>query len=84
MEREKKWNKMTNNWKNFKGTEKLRKRIYKGIPDSFRSRVWGFLLDIESSRQQQKGKYEVCCVALNQVFLKISYYIFLGNARSCP
>jgi USP6 N-terminal-like protein len=59
VEREKKWNKMTNSWKNFKGTEKLRKRIYKGIPDSFRSRVWGFLLDIESSRQQQKGKYEV-------------------------
>ncbi|XP_065351297.1 USP6 N-terminal-like protein isoform X1 [Cloeon dipterum] len=60
VEREKKWNKMTNgsNWKSFRSSEKLRKRIFKGIPDSFRSRVWGLLLGLENIKQEQKGKYE--------------------------
>ncbi|XP_059491058.1 USP6 N-terminal-like protein isoform X2 [Neocloeon triangulifer] len=60
VEREKKWNKMTSgyNWKQFRTSDKLRKRIFKGIPESFRSRVWGLLLNLDSLKQEQKGKYE--------------------------
>jgi len=49
---------MTMNWKSFRDSDKLRKRIYKGIPDSFRSRVWSLLLGIETNQKQQNGKYE--------------------------
>lgn len=39
MERVKKWLKMTSKWDSKKTTEVLHKRIYKGVPDSLRSRV---------------------------------------------
>lgn len=44
MERVKKWLKMTSKWDSKKTTEVLHKRIYKGVPDSLRSRVKKILL----------------------------------------
>lgn len=40
-------------------TEKLRRRIYKGIPNSLRGQVWSQLLNLERVREEQQGKYEV-------------------------
>lgn len=59
MEREKKWLKMLKNWNHFSTSEKLRRRIYKGIPEKLRGQVWSQLLNIETVREEQQGKYEV-------------------------
>jgi len=37
----------------------VRKRIYKGIPDSLRGRVWSLLLGIDRTKLEQVGVYEV-------------------------
>jgi hypothetical protein len=59
MEREKKWLKMLKNWDQFSTSEKMRRRIYKGIPEKLRGQVWSRLLNIETVREEQRGKYEV-------------------------
>jgi len=59
MDREKKWLKMLKNWDHFSASEKLRRRIYKGIPEKLRGQVWSRLLNIETIREEQHGKYEV-------------------------
>ncbi|XP_046845669.1 USP6 N-terminal-like protein isoform X2 [Xenia sp. Carnegie-2017] len=46
-ERELKWKKMIEKWTKYAGNDKLRKRIYKGIPDSMRGIVWKALLNID-------------------------------------
>ncbi|XP_043286925.1 USP6 N-terminal-like protein isoform X2 [Venturia canescens] len=58
MERLKKWEKMMENWNSASTKEKLRRRIYKGIPNRLRGRVWTLLLGIEALKQEQAGKYE--------------------------
>ncbi|KAL7305969.1 hypothetical protein TKK_0001440 [Trichogramma kaykai] len=58
MERLKKWHKMTKNWETVATTEKLRRRIYKGIPDRFRGQVWVLLLGIHKLKSENIGKYE--------------------------
>jgi len=59
LDREKKWLKMLKNWDHFSTSEKLRRRIYKGIPEKLRGQVWSQLLNIRTVREEQKGKYEV-------------------------
>ena len=50
-ERSKKWIKMFSAWDSYfvdgKVSEKLRRRIYKGIPDSIRGTAWKMMLNIE-------------------------------------
>lgn len=58
MERVKKWEKMTKQWESPATKEKLRRRIYKGIPDRFRGQVWVLLLGITKLKSEQAGKYE--------------------------
>ncbi|KAK0081654.1 hypothetical protein PV325_011816 [Microctonus aethiopoides] len=58
MERVKKWQKMTKDWDSPITKEKLRRRIYKGIPDRFRGQVWSLLLGIQTLKREQSGKYE--------------------------
>lgn len=58
MERLKKWEKMTKQWDNASTKEKLRRRIYKGIPNRFRGQVWTLLLGIKNLKKEQAGKYE--------------------------
>ena len=57
---------MMADWGKYEGTDKLTKRVYKGIPDRFRGYIWTRLLNLELIKKQQKGKYEV-----SQMFLKI-------------
>ncbi|XP_011140555.1 USP6 N-terminal-like protein [Harpegnathos saltator] len=58
MERLKKWEKMTKQWDSASTKEKLRRRIYKGIPNRFRGQVWILLLGIKNLKKEQAGKYE--------------------------
>jgi hypothetical protein len=59
MEREKKWLKMLKIWDHFSTTDKMRRRIYKGIPEKLRGPVWSRLLNIDTVKEEQRGKYEV-------------------------
>lgn len=58
MERVKKWQKMVLNWDSTSTKEKLKARVYKGIPDRFRGEVWMLLLGISKLKKEQSGKYE--------------------------
>ncbi|XP_065213001.1 USP6 N-terminal-like protein [Planococcus citri] len=59
-EREQKWLKMLKQWENV-DTEKLKRRIYKGIPIAIRGRVWSKILGLDKTREEQRGKYKEMC-----------------------
>ncbi|XP_035012216.2 USP6 N-terminal-like protein [Hippoglossus stenolepis] len=58
IERVEKWLKMVQNWDKYRNTEKLVKRVYKGIPLQLRGQAWALLLDIEKVKKDNVGKYE--------------------------
>ncbi|KAM4553980.1 uncharacterized protein V3H82_018296 isoform 1-T2 [Fundulus diaphanus] len=58
LERVEKWLKMVKKWDKYKNSEKLVKRVYKGIPLQLRGQAWALLLDIEKVKQDNQGKYE--------------------------
>lgn len=58
IERVEKWLKMVNKWDKYKNSEKLVKRVYKGIPLQLRGQAWALLLDLEKVKQENTGKYE--------------------------
>ncbi|VDK81251.1 unnamed protein product [Litomosoides sigmodontis] len=54
--REQKWLRMISRWNDGKdANDKLKKRLWKGIPEKFRSLVWARLLEINRYRQEQKS-----------------------------
>ncbi|XP_076027510.1 uncharacterized protein LOC143016858 [Genypterus blacodes] len=58
IERIEKWVKMVKKWDKYKNSEKLVKRVYKGIPLKLRGQAWALLLDIEKVKKDNAGKYE--------------------------
>ncbi|PRD28730.1 UNVERIFIED_CONTAM: USP6 N-terminal-like protein [Trichonephila clavipes] len=56
-ERLNKWLKMLKNWDKYSGGEKLKRRIYKGIPNAVRGEVWCRVLEVNQIKQEQDGKY---------------------------
>ncbi|CAG7722992.1 unnamed protein product [Allacma fusca] len=58
LERVDKWLKMLKAWDKYKNGEKLKKRTYKGIPNKLRGEAWAKLLELQTLKDQQKGKYE--------------------------
>ena len=59
-----KWAEMIKEEKKFfghkaKNREKMINRVYKGIPDSVRGKVWYILLDIDRIKKEQEGMYKV-------------------------
>ncbi|XP_038561261.1 USP6 N-terminal-like protein [Micropterus salmoides] len=58
IERVEKWLKMVKNWDKYRNSEKLVKRVYKGIPLQLRGQAWALLLEIEKVKQDNVGKYE--------------------------
>ncbi|XP_033823333.1 USP6 N-terminal-like protein [Periophthalmus magnuspinnatus] len=58
IERVEKWLKMVKKWDKYKNSEKLVKRVYKGIPLQLRGQAWALLLDLEKVKQDNEGKYE--------------------------
>lgn len=58
-----KWAEMLRDEKRFfgpkaKNREKMINRIYKGIPDSVRGRVWSIILEVEKTKIEHKGTYQ--------------------------
>ncbi|XP_077355622.1 USP6 N-terminal-like protein [Festucalex cinctus] len=58
LERTTKWLKMLKSWDKYKNSEKLVRRIYKGIPLQLRGEVWSLLLDIPRIKEEKKDFYE--------------------------
>ncbi|CAG9558293.1 unnamed protein product [Danaus chrysippus] len=58
VEREKKWVKMLGSWDTPATKEKLHRRIYKGIPNSLRIKIWCKLLNVNSMKSTNVGKYQ--------------------------
>ncbi|XP_017267111.1 USP6 N-terminal-like protein isoform X2 [Kryptolebias marmoratus] len=58
VERATKWLKMLKSWDKYKNSEKLFRRIYKGIPLQLRGEVWCLLLDIPKIKEEKKDFYE--------------------------
>jgi len=66
-ERAVKWGKMIQKWSKYQGTEKLHRRVNKGIPNSVRGSVWRHVLQIDAVKED--GIYEVCaCVCAHLCF----------------
>uniref|UniRef100_A0A3Q2Z218 USP6 N-terminal-like protein n=1 Tax=Hippocampus comes TaxID=109280 RepID=A0A3Q2Z218_HIPCM len=58
VERAEKWLKMVKKWDKYKNSDRMVKRVYKGIPVQLRGRVWSLLLDVENTKKVNEGKYE--------------------------
>ncbi|XP_060745048.1 USP6 N-terminal-like protein isoform X2 [Tachysurus vachellii] len=58
LERTEKWLKMLKSWDKYKNSEKLVRRIYKGIPLQLRGQVWSLLLDVPKIKEEKKDFYE--------------------------
>ncbi|XP_056223600.1 USP6 N-terminal-like protein isoform X2 [Seriola aureovittata] len=58
VERTTKWLKMMKSWDKYKNSEKLVRRIYKGIPLQLRGEVWCLLLDVPKIKEEKKDFYE--------------------------
>ncbi|XP_051974428.1 USP6 N-terminal-like protein isoform X2 [Xyrauchen texanus] len=58
VERTSKWLKMLKSWEKYKNSDKLARRIYKGLPLQLRGQVWGLLLDIPKIKEEKKDLYE--------------------------
>ena len=62
--REQKWQKMLQKWsrhhnsKTKKNSDKLKRRIRKGIPNDLRGRAWSMLADVPIKMQQNPNRYE--------------------------
>ncbi|XP_030222727.1 TBC1 domain family member 3K [Gadus morhua] len=57
-ERAEKWVKMGKKWDKYRHSDKMAKRVYKGIPLKLRSRAWALLLDLDRVKQDNPGKYK--------------------------
>ncbi|KAK3509750.1 hypothetical protein QTP70_008389 [Hemibagrus guttatus] len=58
VERVQKWLKMVRKWEKYKNSERMMKRVYKGIPQQLRGQAWNLLLDVEKVKKENEGKYE--------------------------
>uniref|UniRef100_A0A3Q2QIS5 USP6 N-terminal-like protein n=1 Tax=Fundulus heteroclitus TaxID=8078 RepID=A0A3Q2QIS5_FUNHE len=58
VERTGKWLKMIRSWDKYKNSDKLVRRIYKGVPLQLRGEVWCLLLDIPKIKEEKKDFYE--------------------------
>ncbi|CAL8260569.1 unnamed protein product [Merluccius merluccius] len=58
VERVEKWLKMVKKWDKYRHSDKMEKRVYKGIPLQLRGQAWALLLDLEKVKRDNAGKYE--------------------------
>ncbi|KAJ7998097.1 hypothetical protein DPEC_G00219030 [Dallia pectoralis] len=59
MKRGDKWLNMVKKWDKYRNSDKLAKRVYKGIPLMLRGEAWALMLDIEKVKKENSGKYEI-------------------------
>ena len=73
-------------WEKDLKSGKLRKRLFKGIPDAVRGEVWLRLLHINKTKEEQIGKYEVTNHHFSIILLLFNYNIMFiyrkGNAKA--
>ncbi|XP_046898242.1 USP6 N-terminal-like protein [Hypomesus transpacificus] len=53
-----KWLKMMKKWDKYRNSDRMRKRVYKGLPLQVRGQVWALLLDLDKMKTEHQGKYE--------------------------
>ena len=55
-----KWFKMIKNWSTYKNKnyDKLRDRVFKGIPNAVRGNAWLLLLDVPHIKEEQQNRYD--------------------------
>ncbi|KAG7482110.1 hypothetical protein JOB18_013236 [Solea senegalensis] len=58
LERAEKWLKMAKKWEKYKNSDRMVKRVYKGIPLQLRGRAWALMLEVERAKKENEGKYE--------------------------
>ncbi|XP_045080988.1 USP6 N-terminal-like protein isoform X3 [Coregonus clupeaformis] len=58
IERVEKWLKMVKKWDKYRNSDRMVKRVYKGIPLQLRGQAWALMLDVEKVKNENKGKYE--------------------------
>ncbi|KAM9366765.1 USP6 N-terminal-like protein isoform 1-T1 [Symphorus nematophorus] len=58
IERAEKWLKMVKKWEKYKNSDRMVKRVYKGIPLQLKGRAWALMLDVERTKKENEGKYE--------------------------
>ncbi|XP_039652098.1 USP6 N-terminal-like protein [Perca fluviatilis] len=58
IERAEKWLKMVKKWDKYKNSDRMVKRVYKGLPLQLRGRAWALMLDVERAKNDNQGKYE--------------------------
>lgn len=58
IERVQKWLKMLQKWDKYKNSDRMMKRVYKGIPLMLRGQAWSLLLEVERVKKENEGKYE--------------------------
>ncbi|XP_063043849.1 USP6 N-terminal-like protein isoform X2 [Engraulis encrasicolus] len=56
-----KWLKMVKKWDKYKNSDRMVSRVYKGVPQQLRGKVWSLLLDVEKVKNDNVGKYEAMC-----------------------
>ncbi|XP_043826287.1 USP6 N-terminal-like protein isoform X2 [Dromiciops gliroides] len=49
---------MLKKWDKYRSSEKMARRVYKGIPLQVRGQVWSLLLEVEKVKTENPGKYE--------------------------
>ncbi|XP_066525941.1 USP6 N-terminal-like protein [Hoplias malabaricus] len=59
IERVNKWLKMVKKWDKYHNSDKMMKRVYKGIPLQLRGQAWALLLDLEKVKKENVGKFEM-------------------------
>ncbi|KTG47617.1 hypothetical protein cypCar_00012307 [Cyprinus carpio] len=77
VERTTKWLKMLKSWEKYKNSDKLVRRIYKGIPLQLRGQVWCLLLDIPKIKEEKKDFYEEVgyCQGMSQITALLLIYM---------
>ena len=60
MKRREKWRKMIGSWDFYKkkNFDKMRERVFKGIPNAVRGSAWLLLLDVPRIKDEQPGRYD--------------------------
>ena len=61
----------------------VRRRIYKGIPDSLRGHVWSLLLGIDRMKLEQVGVYEVSSILVIFMVTKQSTLTRCSDCLRC-
>uniref|UniRef100_A0A8C7CQM6 Si:ch211-288d18.1 n=1 Tax=Oncorhynchus kisutch TaxID=8019 RepID=A0A8C7CQM6_ONCKI len=58
IERVEKWLKMVKKWDKYWNSDRMVKRVYKGLPLQLRGQAWALMLDVEKLKNENEGKYE--------------------------